>query len=144
MDGGHDPRREPGGEQLAAPLAHPEFAPEQGLRRRGPQADEDSRPNQADLGEQPRKAGSDLPGARLLVDAPLALLLELEVLDRVGDVDLGPVDPGLGQGAVEQLAGRAPTKGLPCRSSLSLGCSPTSIRSEPPAPSPKTVCVARS
>ena len=49
----------------------------------------------------------DLAGVRLLVDAPLAARLEFEMLDRVGDVDAGAVDAGLGKRAVEQLAGRA-------------------------------------
>jgi hypothetical protein len=41
------------------------------------------------------------------VDAALAALLELEMLDRVGDVDAGAVDPRVAQRAVERLAGGA-------------------------------------
>ena len=46
-------------------------------------------------------------GVRLLVDAPLAARLPLEVLHDVGDVDGGAIDAGLRERAVEQLAGRA-------------------------------------
>jgi len=41
------------------------------------------------------------------VDAPLAALLELEVLDDVGDVDLAAVDPHRGQRLVELAARRS-------------------------------------
>ena len=40
------------------------------------------------------------------MDPPLALGLPLEVLDDVGDVDLGALDFGLGERIVEQLSGR--------------------------------------
>ena len=55
----------------------------------------------------PPAAGLDLAGVGLGVDAALAALLELEMLDRVGDVGRAAVDPGLAERAVEQLAGRA-------------------------------------
>lgn len=41
---------------------------------------------------QPPAAGFHLAGVRLLVDAALAARLELEMLDRVGDVELLPFD----------------------------------------------------
>src|SRR3546814_11846423 len=49
--------------------------------------------------------GSDLARVRLLVDAPLAAALELEMLDRVGDVGCGAVDAGVRERLVEDAAG---------------------------------------
>ena len=43
----------------------------------------------------PPAAGLHFAGVRLRVDAALAARLELEVLDRIGDVGLQPVDAGL-------------------------------------------------
>jgi hypothetical protein len=40
------------------------------------------------------------------MDAALAARLELETLDRVGDVDFQPVDTGIVEDLVEHLAGR--------------------------------------
>ena len=51
-------------------------------------------------------------------------------------------------GDKEDLSGKpfvdpaGPTNGLPARSSLSPGCSPTSMRCAPRRPSPGTACVA--
>src|SRR3979409_339787 len=59
------------------------------------------------LALQPPAAGLDLGRVRPLVPPPLAALLELEMLDRVGDEDLFAVDAGLRDGAVEDAAGRA-------------------------------------
>ena len=79
----------------------------------------------------------DLAGGRLLVDAALAALLELEVLDRIREVDLAAVEPGLRQRPVEgagrparRRAGPADPPGRPAarrrrRSSASAGPSPT-------------------
>ena len=80
---------------------------EQRLRRGRAEADDHARLDQRDLGVEPRPAGGDLAGVRLLVDAPLAARLPLEVLDDVGDVDRCAVDAGVLERAVEQLAGRA-------------------------------------
>ena len=60
-----------------------------------------------DLALQPGLAGEHLLVVGLLVDAALAAQLELEVLDRIGDVDAAAIDAGLDQRAVEQLAGGA-------------------------------------
>ena len=65
-----------------------------------------ARLHERDLGVEPRPAGRDLAGVRLLVDAPLAARLPLEVLDDVGDVDLRAVDPRLRERPIEQRAGR--------------------------------------
>jgi len=63
---------------------------------------------------------------RLGVNPPLAARLPLEVLHRVGDVGLTPIDTGFLEGAIEQLAGR-PDERRPLRSSSLPGCSPTSM-----------------
>ena len=47
------------------------------------------------------------------MDASLAARLELEVLDRIGDVDFVPLDAGVFEDRVENLAGRA-DKRLAC------------------------------
>jgi len=51
-------------------------------------------------------AHRDLAFVRLLVNAPLAARLELEMFDGVGDVRLCARDAGLLQRAIEQLARR--------------------------------------
>src|SRR5215208_5954233 len=89
----HD-RREVGVEQAAAFLRDLELVAEQRLG--GGRAEHDQRlgADLAQLRVQPGPAGADLAGVGLLVDAPLATLLELEVLDRVGDIGVGAVDAG--------------------------------------------------
>ncbi len=56
---------------------------------------------------------ADLAGGRLLVDAALAALLELEVLDRIGQVARPAVDPGLRHGAGQATAPPARRRGGP-------------------------------
>src|SRR5439155_21216166 len=56
-----------------------------------------------DLPLEPRAARQLLGAIRLVVDAPLAAGLPLEVLDRVRDVGLPAVNPRVGERAVEQL-----------------------------------------
>ena len=63
-------------------------------------------PNPGDLGVQPRAAGAGLVRRRGLVDAALAAWLPLEVLHHVRDVHLPAVDAGIGEGAVQERAGR--------------------------------------
>src|SRR5690349_24260424 len=85
-------------------LREPEARPEQRLGGGGPERRDAVRADQLDLGVQPWHARVDLALARRLVDAPLAALLELEVLDDVGDVDVAAVDPGRLERAVELAA----------------------------------------
>src|SRR4029077_17330215 len=54
---------------------------------------------------EPRPAGRDLATVRLLVDAPGPAWLPAEVLDHVGDVGGSSLDPGVREGAGEELAG---------------------------------------
>ena len=76
------------------------------LRRSCPQAYDDLRLDQPNLRFQPRTTGVYLRRIGFLVDTALPTLLELEVLDHIGDVDLGAVDPSLFQRAIEQTSGR--------------------------------------
>ena len=83
------------------------LAAEQRARRSGAERDRSLRPDQRDLAFQPVQAGRRLALRRRLVDAPLAAQLELEMLDRVGEVELIAAPAELRQRAVEQGAGRA-------------------------------------
>src|SRR5205814_420357 len=49
-------------------------------------------------------AGSDLRGVRLLVDPLLSPRLPVEMFDDIRDVDLGSIDPGLLERAIEECA----------------------------------------
>jgi len=75
------------------------------------------------------------------VNSPLAATRELEVLDRVGDVDLRAGDPGVLERGVEQVAGR-PDERVAGAISTSPGCSPTITIRAVSGPSPNTACVA--
>src|SRR5690606_16971004 len=56
---------------------------------------------------EPWAARRDLPGVRLLVKPPLAGGLPLEVLHRIGDVNLRALDARLGERLVQQSSGGA-------------------------------------
>src|SRR5437773_11765729 len=56
------------------------------------QADDDAWLDDIDLRLQPWPAGIDLRGVGLLVDAPLAARLPLEVLHHSGDVDTAAIE----------------------------------------------------
>ena len=74
---------------------------------------------------EPPAAGADLAGVGLLVDAALAAPLELEMLDRIGDVG-APRGRRRPRPARGRRAGRPGRRtGVPARSSWSPGCSPT-------------------
>jgi len=74
------------------------------------EADDDARLDDIDLRLQPWPAGIDLRGVRLLVDAPLAARLPLEVLHHIGDVDAAAIDARFLQRLVQEIA-RRPHKG---------------------------------
>jgi hypothetical protein len=71
------------------------------------QAHDHARPNRVELREEPRAARLELGGVGLLVDPLLPARLELEVLDRVGQVDVLARQARLRQGLVEDAAGWA-------------------------------------
>ena len=131
-------------EQLPAVLGDPEGRRDQRLGRRRAEADDDLGLEDGELRLQPRPAGAQVLGAGRLVDPPLALDREPEVLDRVGDVGVAAVDAGVGRARGRAAGPAGPTNGSPFRSSWSPGCSPTNTIRAVSGPSPNTVCVAGS
>ena len=85
-------------------LCHPERAAEQRLCGGAAEGHHQPGPDQPELFSQPGIARPHLGGTGLLVKPALDQLLphELEVLDGVGDVDLGAVDPRRLQPLVQQ------------------------------------------
>jgi hypothetical protein len=79
---------------------------EQPARRRRAERHRHGRLNDLELVVEPPAAGVDLACIGLLVQAPLAARLVLEVLHRIGDVDLVPVEPRRFQRGVQHRAGR--------------------------------------
>src|SRR5919201_1906907 len=107
MDSGRDNRHPRRLEELTTLGADPEIATEQGLGCGRPQADDYAGPDHRQLGVEPRPAGLDLGRIGLLMEPFLAARLPLEVFDRVGHVDQGPVDAGLLEGAIQKAPGWA-------------------------------------
>src|ERR1700687_4167229 len=99
-------------DQLSAASSHPEGFPEQGLRRRGAQADEHAGLDHGELRLQPGPAGRDLEGVRFLMNPFLSARLPLEVLHDVRDVGVAPIDAGFRQRLVQQPP-RAADEGAP-------------------------------
>src|SRR5690606_1593972 len=98
-----------------APLPrHPERRPQHVARRDRTQADHHRRPDPRQLALEPQPARTLLRRIRALVQPRLAAALELEVLDRVGHVQAGAVDPVFCQRPVEQLA-RRPDERMPAQ-----------------------------
>ncbi len=93
----------------AALLGHPELRAHERLRGRRAEGHDQFGPQGVELGGEPGPAGVGLAAGGLLVDAPAARLelRELEVLDRVGDVDVRAVDAGPVERPVEQAPGGA-------------------------------------
>jgi hypothetical protein len=89
-------------EHLTAVLGHLERATEDRLRGGRPQAHEDRGLDDGQLGVEPGTARRDLRHRGLAMDAALPPHpLPAEVLDRVGEVDLGSVQARLGEGSVQ-------------------------------------------
>ena len=130
------------GQPLAAQLRDRHRRAHQLPRRRRAERDERVRLDQLDLALEPVQAGGGLLLRRRLVDAALAAQLELEVLDGIGDVDLSSRAMPSSASARSNSWPAGPTKGRPCRSSWSPGCSPTNISGARAGPSPGTACVA--
>src|SRR5882672_7342982 len=103
MHRGRQVRRPAALEEFASLGRYPEGATHQGLRGCSAEAGDHFGLDHRNLRLQPRPAGIDLLRIRLLMDASLASLLPLEMLDGVRDVDFGPVEPRILQGAIEEL-----------------------------------------
>ncbi len=85
--------------------------PEQILRCGCTQADDELRTNGGDLRFEPWAAGRNFKRVWLLVQPDFAPRFPLEMLHRIGDVDLGAIDAGGLQALIKQLTGR-PNKRL--------------------------------
>ena len=107
VNGGDDLIGVRGGEDLAVVAHEAEGAAEEALGGGGPEAQDDAGFDGVDLGLEPRAAGRDLGHAGVLVEAELAALDELEVLDGVGEVDRRAVDVEVGEDLIEDAAGGA-------------------------------------
>ena len=97
--------------------------------------------NQTQLFRQPPVARLDFARARFDVQPPLAAGLELEMLDRVGDIDRLAAQPRIFQRTIEHRAGGANER-MPLQVLLVAGASPTSMSLDGAVPSPGTPCVA--
>jgi len=85
----------------AAPLRHAELTAEQRLRGGRPEQHQHARFDDLELGLKPRPARRHLRPVRLLMNAPLAARLPLEVLHRVRDVGRVAVDACFDESLVE-------------------------------------------
>src|SRR3954470_16078540 len=106
VNGGHYKWRERRLDQFATTLAHPKTFAEQRLRGGGAEANEDGRLYHVQLRLKPRMARCDFAAVWLLVNAPLANGLPLEMLHDVCDVNLVAVDSHFLQNLVEEFSGR--------------------------------------
>ena len=106
MDRGDGLGRPARGEELAVLAEQTELGADDHPGRGGAEDPEHLRPDDFQLGLEPRPARGDLRRARRLVDAALAALGELEVLHGVRDVHVLTVQSDLDQRPVEHLAGR--------------------------------------
>src|SRR5687767_4540474 len=95
-------------EDIAVLTGDAKFAPEERLRRRRSQRDDQSWADPRHLRLQPGAAGLHLAAIGLLMDPSLPRWSAppLEMLDDVRHVHLLAIDPRLDQGSVEQLACR--------------------------------------
>src|ERR1043165_1386121 len=107
MHRGQYRRRERRRHEPAALGRHFELPAEQRLRRGRSQTHERLRLHDRQLLVYPGTARVDLALPRLLVEAAFPARFPLEVLDDIRDVDRLPIDAGLLERAVEELAGRA-------------------------------------
>src|ERR1041384_466436 len=96
-----------GFDELCALERDAELRADHCLRGGRSETDDGARFYDVDLGLQPRAAGADLRGVRLLVDATFPARLPFEMLDDVSDVDGRPIDAGLGERFVEESPGGA-------------------------------------
>ncbi len=105
MKSGEDVGRKRALDELSAADRHLEVLADHGARGGRPHGDDDLRLDGLDLALEPLVAGVDLALRRGLVQAALSTQLPLEVLHRVGDIELLPVDPGRLERPVEEAAG---------------------------------------
>lgn len=97
---------------LTAVLCQPKLGAEQTLRRSCPQADNELRTNGSNLRFQPWAAGRYFKRVWLLMQADLSAWFPFEMLNSIGDVDFGPIDPRGLEAFIKQLTG-GPDERLP-------------------------------
>src|SRR4029453_561721 len=90
---------------LAARLRDAKLRAEESLRRCRTHHDHHPRLHYFQLSFQPRHAGLDGGGRWSLVEAEFSARVEVEVLDRIGHVELATRQAGLDDGLVEQSPG---------------------------------------
>src|SRR5262245_11718185 len=111
---------------LSAQLGDGDRTAEQTARRRSAERDDGHRLHERAFEIEPNLAALDFVGVGTLVQPALAAHLVLEMLHGVGDEHLRAGNSLLCQRAAEAPPRRADER-LPLRSSLSPGCSPTSM-----------------
>lgn len=104
MDRGHREWQAGTPDELATLTCNAERRTEKRLGGCRPEADDKLWLDHLDFRVQPRAAGGDLGGIRLLMQPAFTLRLPLEVFDGIGDIDPGSVDAGLQQRFVEEPA----------------------------------------
>ena len=132
-------------EEFAAVLGEPEARAEQRLRGNRAERDERGWPDRSKLSGEPGAAGRDVACGGCRVQPPRRRFrgLPAEMLHRVREIDIGAVDLSRRESSVQHLPSGA-DKRLARRSSMSPGCSPTSIIRDLTNPAPNTTCVADS
>jgi hypothetical protein len=94
-------------ERRAAVALDGDRASDHALRRGRSESDDELRPYRLDFAGEPPFANLDLAGVRALVQPALAARLKFEMLDRVGHVDSPPIDAGILERLIQELARRA-------------------------------------
>ena len=94
-------------EDFAANLGESDGSAQHATRRRDAKRNDEIGPYKGTLLIEPPAAAVDLVGARTLVQAALATLLEFEMFDGIGDEDLDLIQAGVSGRAVENATGRA-------------------------------------
>ena len=106
MDCGGDGCGDPlGVEDLTAVLRDLEGSAKDRLSGRGAQTDEHLRPHDRQLRIEPWPARRDVRHRRFAMDTSLPARFPTKVLNRVGDVHLVAIEPGVGEAPVEQFPG---------------------------------------
>jgi hypothetical protein len=90
---------------LSALLRHPEAGSQQGPNGRGSEADNQGGIDNPEFRLKPWPAGLDVSDLWSGMDPALASLGEAEVLDGIGDIDIGSGHPNVGKRPLQQLAG---------------------------------------
>src|SRR5258706_1873178 len=107
MEGGQHVGQALAGLDPAALPGDAEPGPEERLGRGGAEGHDERGLHRGELALEPLVAGLDLALCRGLVQAAFAARLPLEVLHRIGDVELRPVEARLMQRLVEDAPGGA-------------------------------------